>query len=65
MTKWKYDYIVCKKNPTTTKKKIEDTEKHFKRTKTANFDIIKNVVPKDKLVQYQQIDHHLIMSYPP
>ena len=50
-TKWKYDYIVCKKKKK--KKKIEDTDKHFKRTKTINFDIIKNVVLKDKLVQYQ------------
>ena len=29
---------------------LEDTDEHFKRTKIVNFDIIKNVVPKDKLV---------------
>ena len=31
---------------------LEDTDEHFKRTKIVNFDIIKNVVPKDKFVQY-------------
>ena len=46
-------YSVLKKKQQQQKKKIEDTDKHFKCTKTANFDIIKNVVPKDKLVQYQ------------
>ena len=39
---------------------LEDTDEHFKRTKIVNFDIIKNVVPKDKFVQYQQIDHQMI-----
>ena len=36
---------------------LEDTDEHFKRTKIVNFDIIKNVVPKDKLVQYQCLIH--------
>ena len=58
-------YSVLKKKKQQQKKKIEDTDKHFKCTKTVNFDIIKNVVPKDKLVQYQQIDHQMIMSYLP
>ena len=43
---------------------LEDRDEHFKRTKIANFDIIKKVVPKDKFVQNQQIDHQMIMSYP-
>ena len=44
---------------------FEDTDEHFKRTKIFSFDKIKNFVPKDKLVQYQQIDHQMIMCYPP
>ena len=39
---------------------LEDRDEHFKRTKIANFDTIKKVVPKDKLVQYQQIDHQMM-----
>ena len=44
---------------------FEDTDEYFKHTKIFSFDIIKNFVPKDKLVQYQQIDHQIIMCYPP
>ena len=44
---------------------INNTDEHFKQMKIINFDIIKNNVSTEKLKQYQTLDHHEIMQYPP
>ena len=44
---------------------LSDTDAHFKRRTIINFDIIKNDVGKNKLKQYQTIDHDEIKNYPP
>ena len=44
---------------------LAGTDGHFKRTKIVNFDIINNTVSKEKLKQYQQIDHQMVMLYLP
>ena len=43
---------------------LEDTDSHFKQTKTVNFDIIENGIDESKLKQYNQIDHVEIKKYP-
>ena len=42
---------------------INNTETYFKRMKITNFDFIKNDVPKEKLKQYQTLDHDEIKQY--
>ena len=44
---------------------VNNTDNYFKRMKITNFDIIKNDVPKEKLKQYQTLDHDQIKQYPP
>ena len=44
---------------------INNSDNYFKRMKITNFDIIKNDVPKEKLKQYQTLDHDQIKQYPP
>ena len=44
---------------------INNTDTYFKRMKITNFDLIKNDVPKEKLKQYQTLDHDEIKQYPP
>ena len=44
---------------------LRDTDEHFKEMKIVNFDLIKNNVSEEHKKQYQQIDHHEIMGYPP
>lgn len=44
---------------------INNTDEHFKQMKIINFDIIKNNVSTEKLKQYQTLDHHKSMQYPP
>ena len=44
---------------------LRDTDEHFKAMKIVNLDMIKNKVSEKKKDQYQQIDHHEIMCYPP
>ena len=44
---------------------MRDTDEHFKAMKIVNFDMIKNNVSEQSKKQYQQIDHHEIMCYPP
>ena len=44
---------------------INNTDCYFKRMKITNFDLIKNDVPKEKLKQYQTLDHDEIKQYPP
>ena len=36
---------------------LKNTDLHFQKRKIINFDIIKNDISKNKLRQYQQIDH--------
>ena len=43
---------------------LMDTDKHFKKMKVVNFDMIKNEVSQEKLKQYHLIDHQEIMHYP-
>ena len=42
---------------------INNTDTYFKRMKITNFDLIKNDVPKEKLKQYQTLDHDEIKQY--
>ena len=44
---------------------LRDTAEHFKAMKIVNFNMIKNNVSGQSKKQYQQIDHHEIMCYPP
>ena len=44
---------------------MRDTAEHFKAMKIVNFNMIKNNVSGQSKKQYQQIDHHEIMCYPP
>ena len=44
---------------------MRDTDEHFKAMKIVNFDMIKDYVSEQSKKQYQQIDHHEIMCYPP
>ena len=44
---------------------MRDTDERFKAMKIVNFDMIKNNVSEQSKKQYQQIDHHEIMCYPP
>ena len=44
---------------------LNDTDEHFKTMKIVNFDMIRNEVSEETSRQYQQIDHHEIMCYPP
>ena len=44
---------------------LNDTDEYFKTMKIVNFDMIKNEVSEETTRQYQQIDHHEIMCYPP
>ena len=44
---------------------INNTDEHFKQMKITNFDMIRNDVSKDKIKQYQTLDHQEIMHYPP
>ena len=44
---------------------INNADNYFKRMKIINFDLIKNDVPKEKLKQYQTLDHDKIKQYPP
>ena len=44
---------------------INNTDSYFKRIKITNFDLIKNDIPKEKLKQYQTLDHDEIKQYPP
>ena len=44
---------------------MANTDLHFAKKKTVNFDIIKNDVSKKKLEQYQLIDHDEIKNHPP
>lgn len=44
---------------------LENTDLHFKKRKIINFGIIKNDISKNKLKQYQQINHDEIEKYPP
>ena len=43
---------------------INNADNYFKRMKIINFDLIKNDVPKEKLKQYQTLDHDEIKQYP-
>ena len=43
---------------------INNTDKHFKQMKIKNFGMIRNNVSKDKVKQYQTLDHQEIMHYP-
>ena len=43
---------------------LNSTDLHFAKRKIANFDIIKNNVPGNKLKQYQLINHEEIKNYP-
>ena len=43
---------------------INNTDEHFKQMKITNFDMIRNDVSKDKIKQYQTLDHQEIMHYP-
>ena len=40
-------------------------QRFFKEMKIVNFDLTKNNVSEERKKQYQQIDHHEIMGYPP
>ena len=40
-------------------------QRFFKEMKIVNFDSIRNNVSEKRKKQYQQIDHHEIMDYPP
>ena len=44
---------------------LNDTDEDFKQMKIINFEMIKNNVSTEKLKQYQTLDHHEIMYYPP
>ena len=44
---------------------LENTDRHFEQMKIINFDIINKTVSEKGLKQYQQIDHQILMSYPP
>ena len=44
---------------------LMNTDKHFKKIKVVNFDIITNNVSQEQLKQYDSIDHHETMHYPP
>ena len=44
---------------------LENTDLHFQKGKVINFDIIKNDISKNKLKQYQQIDHDEAKKFPP
>ena len=44
---------------------LRDTDEHFKEMKIGNFYLIKNNVSEEHKKQYQQIDNHEIMGYPP
>ena len=44
---------------------INNTDEHFKQMRITNFDIFKNNVCTEKLKQYQTLDHHKIIQYPP
>ena len=44
---------------------LNDADKDFKQMKIINFDMIKNNVSTEKLKQYQTLDHHEVMHYPP
>ena len=44
---------------------INNTDEHFKQMKITNFDMIRNDVSKDKIKQYQTLDHQETMHYPP
>ena len=43
---------------------INNTDEHFKQMKIKKFDMIRNDVSKDKIKQYQTLDHQEIMHYP-
>ena len=55
-----YDQVKCEEF-------LENTDKHFQNMEIINFDLISTngKVPDEKLKQYQTIDYHEIMSYPP
>ena len=55
-----YDQVKCQEF-------LEDTDKHFQNLKIINFDIVnsKGKLLKDKIKQYQTINHCEILSYPP
>ena len=55
-----YDRVKCQEF-------LEDTDKHFQNLKIINFDIVnsKGELLKDKIKQYQTINHSEILSYPP
>ena len=44
---------------------LNDTDEDFKQMKIINFEMIKNNASTEKLKQYQTLDHHEIMYYPP
>ena len=46
---------------------LQNTDSHFQNLQILNFDIINlnEKIDVDKLKQYQTIDHHEIMTYPP
>ena len=44
---------------------INNTDEHFKQMKITNSVMIRNDVSKDKIKQYQTLDHQEIMRYPP
>ena len=46
---------------------LENTDEHFQNLQILNFDMINSngKIDDDKLKQYQTIDHHEIMAYPP
>ena len=46
---------------------LQNTDSHFQNVEILNFDIINSnwKIDVDKLKQYQTIDHHEIMAYPP
>ena len=44
---------------------LENTDLHTYKRKIIIFDIIKNDISKNKLEQYQQIDHDEVKEYPP
>ena len=46
---------------------LENTDEHFRNSKIVNFDIINSneKIDDDKLKQYQTVNHHEIMTYPP
>ena len=55
-----YDQVKCQQF-------LEDTDEHFQNLKIINFDMInsKGKLTENKMKQYQIVNHHEILTYPP